>query len=81
MDKATKALAKVVDDRGITVRHLSKETGIPEYTLYKSLSLQHNNTRSLRGDELIKLCKVLNLNPMTLTKPDMAYKNTAEIES
>lgn len=65
MDKSTKALSKIIADQGITVKHLSKKTGIPYYILHKSLS-PDKAKRSLRADECLEVCKTLNIDPLIL---------------
>ena len=65
MDKSTKAISKYLADNGMTIKHLSEKTNIPYPVLFRSLS-KTNGTRDLRGDELITICKVLKIDPLSI---------------
>ena len=51
---------KAIKDSGVTLTFLSKKTGIS----VDSLSRTVNGKRRLLADELVKICLVLNINPL-----------------
>lgn len=59
---STKQLAKYIDEIGVNLAKLSKKSGVPYPALYASLC--GDGKRELRADELIKICVVLQKNPM-----------------
>lgn len=64
MDKATKSLSNYISNNGITIKFLSDNTDIPYPVLYASLS-KTNGNRSLRASEMLKLCKLLKVDPFS----------------
>lgn len=58
-------LSKCVDDRGVALTVISRRTGLPYTALYDSLKNKSKN-REIKGKELIKLCRFLNVDPMDL---------------
>ncbi len=56
-------LSKCIDDKGIALTVVSRRTGIPYMALYDSLK-NRSKKRDIKGKELIKLCKFLNVNPI-----------------
>lgn len=57
VDKSTLYLADFIKSRGISLQKLAETICVPYYSLYNSLG--KNPTRSLRADELIKVCSFL----------------------
>lgn len=60
MDIVTKNLSDYVRSKGINLSKMSRETGIPYVALYRSLT----GSRAIRGDELLKICGYLEVDPM-----------------
>lgn len=58
----TKRIAEIVADRGVTLTRIAEVTGIPYQAI--QASLKKDGTRQLRADELVKVCKFLELNPL-----------------
>lgn len=56
----TKKVAQYVESLGINLSVLSRQTGIPYMSLYKSMK----ESRDLRADEFIAICAFLHVNPM-----------------
>lgn len=54
---ANEIIAHKRDERGMTIAELSRRTGID----YESLRVSLAGNRKLTGDELVSLCRVLNL--------------------
>lgn len=63
MDILTENLSRYIRDKGINVSKLSRDTEIPYSALYDSL-LNDERDREIRGWELLKVCKLLEINPM-----------------
>lgn len=59
----TQNVAKYVNEMGISIKTLSKKTGISTGVLYPSLS-ESGRKRELRADEFLTICIFLNKNPM-----------------
>lgn len=64
-DVATTQVADYIDRLGIKVSALSRETGIPDGILRRSLSTKE---RSLRVDEFLKICEFLQKEPFDFAK-------------
>lgn len=62
MDILTENLSRYVKDKGINVSKLARDTGLPYMALYDSL-LSERRDREIRGNELLKVCKFLGVNP------------------
>lgn len=62
----TKNLSAYVDKMGINLSAMARATGIKRGILHASLStaMNEDKRRPLRDDELIKICKFLDVNPM-----------------
>mgnify|MGYP003303964065 CR=1 FL=1 len=56
-------IAKYVENEGINLMDLSKESGVEYSMLYASLG-HTTKRRELRADELTSICAVLRINPM-----------------
>lgn len=56
----TKKVAQYVENLGINLSELSRQTGIPYMPLYKSMK----ESRELRADEFTAICAFLHVNPM-----------------
>ncbi|MCC8164388.1 MAG: helix-turn-helix transcriptional regulator [Lachnospiraceae bacterium] len=63
MDAVTSNIAKYVKSRGINVSKMARDTGIAYMALYDSL-LNNDRDRDIRGQELLKICVFLGVNPM-----------------
>lgn len=59
----TRNLAKYIQDKGINITKLAKETGIAYWILYDSL-LNSERKRELRFGEALSICAFLGVNPM-----------------
>lgn len=59
------SLSKCIDDRGIALTVVSRRTGLSYMALYDSLKNKAKN-REIKGKELVKLCRFLDVNPMDL---------------
>lgn len=64
MDGATKNLVKYVEEKGISVAAISKNTGFSPGVLYPSFK----NKRALRADEFLAICSFLEKNPLDFKK-------------
>ncbi len=56
-------ISKCIEDKGIALTVISRRTGIPYAALYNSLR-NRSLKREIRGRELVKLCKFLDVDPM-----------------
>lgn len=56
------SIKKTIEDAGMTIRAVSKKTGIEYWKLQTSLS----GRREMRADEFLDLCAALSLDPMKL---------------
>lgn len=66
MDKPTAMITDLIKARHIKLKGLAEEVNIPYDSLYRSLGNSKKRKRTLRGDELIKLCDVLKIDPFSL---------------
>lgn len=55
-------ISKCIEDRGIALTVVSRRTGLPYMSLYDSLRNKSKN-REIKGKELVKLCKFLDIDP------------------
>lgn len=55
-------LSKCINDKGIALTVVSRRTGIPYMALYDSLK-NRSKKRDIKGKELVKLCRFLNIDP------------------
>lgn len=62
-----KAVKEQLEDKGMTIYRLSKETGIFEQTLHSMLS---GNTSSPRLDNAVRIAKVLDIDLNKLKEGD-----------
>ena len=62
----SKNLSMYVNQKGINLSAMSRATGIQRGILHASLSdaVSDEKRRALRDDELIKVCRFLDVNPM-----------------
>lgn len=67
MGIVTKNLSIYVREKGINISKMSRDTKIPYAALYNSLCSKKND-RSLRDDELVLICKYLDVSPMDFIK-------------
>ena len=65
MTDPTARLAEIVRDRRLSITTLSQEAGVSYMALYYSL-FSDKRDRELRADELLRVCKVLKIDPMEL---------------
>ena len=63
------SLSKCVDDRGIALTVVARRTGLSYMALYDSLK-NKSKSREIKGKELVKLCKFLDVNPMEMDFAD-----------
>lgn len=63
------SLSKCVDDRGIALTVVARRTGLSYMALYDSLK-NKSKSREIKGKELVKLCKFLDINPMEMDFAD-----------
>ena len=69
----SKNLAEYVNNKGINLSAMSRATGIRRGILHMSLSITvpDNKRRPLKDDELVKVCRFLEVNPMDFAdKPE-----------
>ena len=59
MGKPEQIISNIIKERGITLRAVSRKTGIP----YGKLQPSMKGNRDLRADEYLGLCAFLNLDP------------------
>lgn len=58
-----KNVGTFVRNKGINLSAMSRATGIPYAALYNSL-IDEKRKREMKGNELILICKFLEVNPM-----------------
>ena len=58
-------ISKCIEDRGIALTVVSRRTGISYMALYDSLKNKAKK-REIRGKELVKLCKFLDIDSSTV---------------
>ena len=63
-------LSKCIDDKGIALTVVSRRTGISYMALYDSLK-NKSKKRDIKGKELVKLCKFLDIDPMEFADKDL----------
>ena len=62
-------IARRIEDKGIALTVVSRRTGVPYMALYDSLK-NKSKRRDIKGKELVKLCKFLNIDPRELEVSD-----------
>ncbi len=63
----TEAIGQYVRDKGVDISELAKNTGYSYKDLVDSLGgVNNTNRRDLKADELIAICRQLNLDPLKL---------------
>ena len=62
-----KTISKCIEDRGIALTVVSRRTGISYMALYDSLKNKAKK-REIRGKELVKLCKFLDIDSRELVE-------------
>lgn len=60
-------ISKCIEDRGIALTVVSRRTGISYMALYDSLKNKAQK-REIRGKELVKLCKFLDIDSRELVE-------------
>lgn len=60
-------ISKCIEDRGIALTVVSRRTGISYMALYDSLKNKAKK-REIRGKELVKLCKFLDIDSRELAE-------------
>lgn len=68
--RAKSDLKKILEERDITIRQLSKDTGLPFETLRR---LYHDDTKQYQRDTIGRICEVLDVgidDLLTLTNED-----------
>ena len=68
-----KAVKEQLEDKGMTIYRLSKETGIFEQTLY---SMFNGNTSSPKLDNAVRIARVLDIDLNKLKEGDINDRNT-----
>lgn len=66
MDYATAKLRGQIQEKGISIAKIAKNTGFPYSALWGSLS---EGTRTLRADEFLSVCAFLEKNPAEYRDP------------
>lgn len=56
-------LSKIIKDRGINLSEIARLIDIPYMALYNSLR-DKSREREIRGWELVRICKFLDVNPL-----------------
>ena len=56
------SISKCIEDRGIALTVVSRRTGVSYMALYDSLR-NKSKKREIKGKELVKLCKFLEVDP------------------
>ncbi len=69
MSYITKNISRYIKNKGFNLSKISRETDIPYSALQASLYSNERN-RSLRDDELVKLCIFLNVDPRQFADKD-----------
>lgn len=59
MDPITRAVAKYISDKGISILNLTEKSGLSYKAVYPSLC--SNPTRCLRAEEFMKVCSFLDV--------------------
>lgn len=67
-------ISKCIEDKGIALTVVSRRTKIPYMALYDSLR-NRSKRREIKGRELIKLCKFLDIDPRELMVSDEENSN------
>lgn len=65
-------ISKCIEDRGIALTVVARRTGISYMALYNSLK-NKSKKREIRGKELVKLCRFLDIDSRDFTE-DTAVK-------
>lgn len=71
----TQKVYEIIKERGIPVKVVSEGSGLPVKIMYTSLC--NNAKRKLRADELLKICRFLKINPMSLINDKKITKKGA----
>ncbi len=66
-------IARRIEDKGIALTVVSRRTGVPYMALYDSLK-NKSKRRDIKGKELVKLCKFLNIDPRELEVSDASIE-------
>lgn len=66
-------ISKCIEDKGIALTVVSRRTGISYMALYDSLK-NKTKKREIRGKELVKLCKFLEVDPREFADKEPAVK-------
>ncbi len=64
--QVTRKIAEYVSKKGINLSALSRSSGVSYRALQASLKLT-NRDRALRADELIKVCRALEIDPLGIS--------------
>lgn len=67
------SIARRIEDKGIALTVVSRRTGVPYMALYDSLK-NKSKRRDIKGKELVKLCKFLNIDPRELEVSDASIE-------
>lgn len=62
-------LGNYIRKRGIKLSVISKETGIQYMAIYDSL-FNDQRSRKIKGDELLAICKFLDVSPMDFAEEE-----------
>lgn len=65
----TQRVKKYVNETGISISHISRETEISYSSLYASLGESSTRERDLRDSELVEVCRFLKISPMDFADP------------
>lgn len=75
----TKNVAKYVSDIGINLSELARKADISYSSVYASLG-NASSDRELRADELVRMCKVLRVNPMMFFDGDTPAEESNPVD-
>lgn len=67
------SVAKRIEDKGIALTVVSRRTGVPYMALYDSLK-NKSKRRDIKGKELVKICKFLDVDPRELESGDASIE-------
>ena len=60
----TERISQIISERGVSIAKIADTTGISSQILYHCFNEKHK--RELKADELIMVCKFLNVNPLEI---------------
>lgn len=67
-------LSELIDEKGVTLTHISRKSGLSVDLLSKSI----NGTRKISADEFIKICKALEVSNDEITELTSKFANNSK---